>query len=68
MWSENSLKGWYLDRGRVTSLRMHILRKGREGKEALQTFRELYLLLKEKVLGADEVLDDIIKSGEDIPF
>lgn len=30
-------------------------------KEALGSFRELYLVLKEKLLGIDEVLDDIIE-------
>lgn len=29
-------------------------------KEAIDTFKELYLLLKEKVYGVDQVLDDII--------
>lgn len=35
-------------------------------KEAFSTFRDLFQILKEKVLGVDEVLDDII--GDDVPF
>ena len=38
-------------------------------KEARHTFRELYLLIKEKALGVSEVLDDIISDIEDnMPF
>ncbi len=35
-------------------------------KEAFASFQELYQILKEKLLGIDEVLKDII--GEDVPF
>ena len=34
--------------------------------EAIASFRDLYLLIKEKVFGVDKVLDDIIK--DDKPF
>lgn len=35
-------------------------------KEAVESFKELYSVVKEKMYGMDEVLDDIIES--DIPF
>ncbi|RUO36231.1 hypothetical protein CWE13_09515 [Aliidiomarina shirensis] len=35
-------------------------------KEAVESFRDLYAIVKEKVYGMDEVLDDII--GGNIPF
>lgn len=35
-------------------------------KEAVESFKDLHTLVKEKVYGMDEVLDDIISS--DIPF
>jgi hypothetical protein len=38
-------------------------------REARETFEELYILLKEKVYGIDEVLNEIIEEGaDDIPF
>lgn len=36
-------------------------------KEAYQTFSDLHAIVKEKLLGIDKVLDDIIE-GEDKPF
>jgi hypothetical protein len=37
------------------------------GREAMQSFNELFSILKEKVYGMDEVLKDII-GDDDIPF
>jgi hypothetical protein len=38
-------------------------------REAKQTFYELYAMLKEKLYGVDDVLDDIIADGSgEIPF
>lgn len=35
-------------------------------KEAQNTFKEIYMIVKEKVLGVDKVLDEII--GDDVAF
>ncbi|MDQ5985570.1 MAG: hypothetical protein CSYNP_01282 [Syntrophus sp. SKADARSKE-3] len=37
-------------------------------REAIESFRELYNLVKEKNLGVDLILDEIIKEGDDVPF
>jgi hypothetical protein len=37
-------------------------------REARESFSELYTTVKEKLLGIDTILDDIIKHSEDIPF
>ena len=36
-------------------------------KEAVESFKELYLTVKEKLYGVDKVLNDIINDG-DLPF
>jgi hypothetical protein len=38
------------------------------GREAKDTFRELYTIVREKVFGLDDVLKDIIDGADDIPF
>jgi hypothetical protein len=37
-------------------------------KEALDSMKELYTILSEKVYGMDEVLEDIISTDLDLPF
>jgi hypothetical protein len=38
------------------------------GREAAASFRDLYLLISEKVLGIDKVLDDILSESDDVPL
>jgi len=39
-----------------------------KSREAEESFLELYQILKEKIYNMDEVLDEIIKDGEEDPF
>ena len=47
---------------------MHYSTKELATKEAFASFEELYRVVKEKMLGMDTVLDDIIKDMDDLPF
>lgn len=47
---------------------IHYSTKDLATKEAIASFEELYCIVKEKVFGMDEVLDDIIKDMDDLPF
>ena len=47
---------------------IHYSTKELATKEAFASFEELYRIVKEKVLGMDKVLDDIIKDMDDVPF
>lgn len=47
---------------------MHYSTKDLATKEALASFEELYRITKEKVFEMDQVLDDIIKDMDDLPF
>ncbi len=39
-----------------------------KAKEAYESFRELFLIVKEKLFGVDQVLDDIIEDDDGLPF
>lgn len=39
-----------------------------KSKEADESFRELFSIVKSKYLGMDKVLDDILNESDDLPF
>ena len=47
---------------------IHYSTKELPQREAIESFNELYRIVKEKVFGMDQVLDEIIKDMDDLPF